>query len=67
MKGIKGGNMIDEGDPRKNVCIICGPMNVHCASVLASATCEVRDYMWMGCKNDNQEGYSLSHNCPAFN
>jgi hypothetical protein len=69
MKGIKGGN----GEKaRKNVCVICGPGDVHCASVVATADCEVIDYNastgtpgWMACKYGSGEGYDAlpPHQC----
>jgi hypothetical protein len=66
MKGIKGGYQ----PRRKMVCVICGPMNVHCASVLATADCEVVDYNastgttgWMACKYGSGEGYDA---LPAY-
>jgi hypothetical protein len=73
MKKVVGGT----GPRRKNVCVICGPGNVHCASVLATAQCEVFDYVaaptgepadhavpgWMGCKNDSGEGWAFEHHC----
>jgi hypothetical protein len=65
MKGIKGGYQ----PRRKMVCVLYGPMDVHCASVPASAQCEVFDYTagvngWMGCKDGSGEGYDiLDHPC----
>jgi len=68
MKKVKGG----DGGNRKYVCVLCGPMDVYCASVPSSAQCEVYDYNaefntpgWMGCKNGSGEGYDvLDHPCP---
>jgi hypothetical protein len=40
MKGITGG----EGVRRKNVCVICGPGDVHCTSVLWYFSCVVHDF-----------------------
>ncbi len=74
MKKVWGG----AGPQRKNVCVICGPGNVHCASVPATAQCEISDYIaapptepgtsvsgWMGCKNGSEEGWTaLDYTCP---
>lgn len=67
MKQIKGG----DAPQRKYVCVICGPMDVHCASVAATDKCEVLDHDsqignqgFMGCKNDNMEDYSFRYSCP---
>jgi hypothetical protein len=74
MKKVWGG----AGPKRKNLCVICSAGNVHCASVPASASCEVSDYIaapptepasgvsgWMGCKDGSEEGYSVFYYaCP---
>jgi hypothetical protein len=75
MKKVWGGT----GPKRKTICVICGPGDVHCGSVLASAQCEISDYIaapptepgtsvsgWMGCKNGSEEGHSaFYYACPA--
>jgi hypothetical protein len=66
MKGIVGG----EAPRRKYVCVICGPMDVHCMSVSATDKCEVLDHdpqignQGLGCKNDSMEDFSSVYHCP---
>jgi len=75
MKKVWGG----AGPGRKNVCVICRPGNIHCASVPSTAQCDVFDFVpappgepssnfvngWMGCKNGSEEGSTaLDYTCP---
>jgi hypothetical protein len=68
MKRITGG----EKPKRKTICVICGPGDVHCASVPSYYVCYANDNSTgtgdpgdMACSNpyDSQEDMAFSHNC----